>query len=1163
MKKFICLLIVPLLVLGTNVYADSVFSDYYEYGTFDVETTSSTADYGFTYYDIITNTRQTYYDSNMTLSFNGKEYTAHCLDPGLSRPTGNITCKPINRNPAVAALGEMTNGGDDAVQTLSYRIWAVLNERTNQDKEQKSFKQTVEAYSQIMTGNEDMMRQTAAKVGLCGNSSNPTCDNVSKEQVANALFGDNVALFQSAWAIATAASELGDYEYDRYEDTQGRVSISSTKQEGTNVTIRLSSGGARIPKEDVQVVCKRGCSVTSFDWSGYGGTINVAVTGSDCKYELEFYYPTEGSYECTSPESNTQTLYTYVDEATTSAAQTYEGSISGEINGTVCETCCTDAPTINPGAIFGDVNNCCWETHSVAYEYALNDLFCKDETLELEWYKTKCNADHGAYKSEINDFCDLYCTERVTVDLPGAVTASSGRYFQLQKNPVGNTTSPYIQGFKRCRVKTDLQYWIDTFQTQLNVQVQAFNEFQRYEAARLSIKTMMGLRKDDPVNIENQAETRTFTITCTAPEAEGERTCKEGEGSTQVTWEDSWYIPEKTETFTVSGKVYNYEIGYVERYTTIKTEGPFDESKDNYYNEWKVVKDKTPRLSHITYSNATASCTKNTEVNATCLYVSDGEWSIPYNTIVTDYEAYNDIMNELEEKLKEYHPGAYFSEYTGDISKGSSSTTAEEEEVCSGADNERTIKQKWNCDISAVTNGSVIPEYSNSVKKFSMNRYIRDEMDELVERAQGKYNAATATAKKLEDELDLCNNYFTRTPATSIYQFNASAGFSYSQTYLDEKGELVRDEIQIPFTSSPGCRVFLAATGKTGETEDDQYSPKYTEDIEDEEEQFIKITDMKEGDLEIVDWYENDKALEPYFDEDYDGYKKMTNDGLLQAICEWNEGTNTIYTLAQTGVATETTQVKNFTIHERQYQVHLTTLEGSFETFWRVRGLGSNGKFDSFFMNYGDTCAARTGANETPASVNSMFTCELQVEHEVVLTGYCNGVVNGNGDVNCDPFKEGYELVNFKVVDPADLFPSVSGSQVPSYEGETYGHNWIIDEEGKEVLGIIEDKGAKDKTYAPENLSYAFTLTPNDMQHIKNYNESRIQYGGYTDFELTCDCPSGSIPIDSKESCSKCKSTFIENLAAGKISYGMGTQDVSGWANGKESLGSVRSGNNW
>ena len=52
-------------------------------------------------------------------------------------------------------------------------------------------------------------------------------------------------------------------------------------------------------------------------------------------------------------------------------------------------------------------------------EYKLNELFCYDKELKVEHYDAKCNAE--AFMEEINQFCQMYCTERVSVDLPGAI----------------------------------------------------------------------------------------------------------------------------------------------------------------------------------------------------------------------------------------------------------------------------------------------------------------------------------------------------------------------------------------------------------------------------------------------------------------------------------------------------------------------------------------------------------------------------------------------------------------------------------------------------------------------------------------------------------------------------------------------------------------------
>ena len=82
------------------------------------------------------------------------------------------------------------------------------------------------------------------------------------------------------------------------------------------------------------------------------------------------------------------------------------------------------------------------------------------------------------------------------------------------------------------------------------------------------------------------------------------------------------------------------------------------------------------------------------------------------------------------------------------------------------------------------------------------------------------------------------------------------------------------------------------------------------------------------------------------------------------------------------------------------------------------------------------------------------------------------------------------------------------------------------------------------------------------MRQIKDYNTQQVDKGrgGYTDFNLTCTCPT---EVNPTTPCTKCKSKFVENLANGKIEFDTGSAEVTGWNNPEETLGSVRDENHW
>lgn len=718
--------------------------------------------------------------------------------------------------------------------------------------------------------------------------------------------------------------------------------------------------------------------------------------------------------------------------------------------------CCTDEP-ITPGKIEGAVANCCVETtHSYAKEYDLDELFCYHNDLKVDKYWAKCNAEQ--YKTEINEYCDMYCTERVTIDVPDAITAKSGRYFTLSKNPVGNTTSPYIEGYKRCRMVIKYDQWEKDYIEAVKKQINTFNEYQK-KAAELD--NYNKLLADD--NLGSKKDT--VEVNCSA-----------------------------SASLDVSKLITN-DAQRVTNETNCRNDGGlFREESDGKYYCNKTVTTNVGTC-EITYNTL-----KNTFASKSYLEVTQSNSSIVGNgTKTVSLHETNSNLNidtrDCENKKR---------------------------------DNERaltTIKI-----LGHDVNASYSCNYTNTVSD-----------NGLKERQQAAQNAASQEkeslasaineAQTLKGKLNQCNNYFAETKETG-YQFNPAMTFRYSQIYRDDNGKSLLSEIDIPFMETPGCKLVSLDEGQNityengTDTRVDGYSSKYQGEL--------TIKDFTNG-YSISNSPVTSISLQPF-----NVNRRFTHDARYKVVCEWEEKPNTVNTLVPNGAVTDSATA-NFTVHEREYKVFLTTYDGTYETDWSITNVGEKGKFDKFLQNNGTkTCS------DNKANSDDTFSCTLHIEYEIVYTGKCNGITKNPDD--CDPVKDVTGLFQFKVADPTNIFPTGT----TTVDGKEVAKNWTNTSKGIAVREKIEEIGAQGATYDEARATYKFHLKPADMRHIKNYNVTRNsnQRGGYSDFEMNCDCPveaQTNTAISGGVGCTKCKSILLDELVNGRIKYDGQTHQINVW----------------
>ncbi len=998
-------------------------------------------DTGIVYSELGNANKGVYRQRSYKIRYGGKLHDAYCLDPHLSAPT-NLTCSPYEGDPGIIWLLEQFKGiSDNDLKLLTFRFYGIYKDLSKGSTTGNNLAEKVAMirFLQVKDGNTEVMKI------------NP--DPYSY------LSGNN-ALIDQAFNLAHTARGMGGGELE--ESTTGSINVGQKQVNGLNATYPLTSN-AEIKPEFIDFECEN-CTILNKQWSGTTGTVTVAANECDKEYKLLIVYKASNTnaYICSSGGAREQTFFMIGDGAEEEVKVPYPDKVACD-----GEDCCTEDP-IEPGWIGGNVNNCCEDGgNSEAHEYDLDKLFCYDKDLHVDYYNPKCKTDYYVDEdADLNDkYCKMFCTERVSVEIPGPITATSGRYFQLTTTSKG-TKSPYIEGFKRCRVRVQYDVWEKDYRAVVQKQISAYKDFQM-KIANYKI-------------YESAVQQPNVTGTVTAKQSCKKwipRTCPDGYG-------DCGHDVYTTVSKSIS---YNYELW------------KFNILEKKYY--W-------PRLNPTKLENYSEYLLEYNNDNATATHKQFSTWQLPEQITKVDSEA-NAITC----------PSGY--------SKDGSPTRDKLPHEGSGYPNEKVpdVKADWKNQADGANN---------------------------------VFKSAAKEAKELEKDLDKCDYYFAPgggklggpykgANAEENYNFNASMDFSYTQVYLDNDKGLQMDEQYIQFKDEPGCVITGPTAGPDGEDKlaGKRYSTDYskTGNIE-------KLVDFGEKDLQ---YEESPTGFQKYRDEQYDADKLFTHDAKYRAECSWDEGDNIYYTLSPNGFVSEGTDFINFTEHGQEYRLHLSTLDGTYETHWKLIGLGSTdknsgkGKFDDFFMSQGQTCA-----NESP-SETSMLTCKIHVEYEIVLTGYCNGTNGTDTTVDvadCDPYKEGYNLFTFKVVDSTNLFPNGYNTSA----GEV-AYNWSSTEKGQTALREIQARGAADKTYSQENLTYSFILSPTDMGHVKNYNAQANANGGYSDFNMNCNC--------SGDSCINCKSIFLNELANGNVTYDGQAHSVTGWGNKNTSLDGIRRKYGW
>lgn len=999
------------------------------------------------------------------VNFNGGTYFGYCLDYAYrASSTMSYTCNPdTSRAASALAYAYEHRTGDNLVDALTMRFIAIrLDKSQRYDGHGKS--QNVLVWLTLRM--------------------NPDPALHAQWPPSTSLTGNETLLNQAYEKSTEAIDNTGDG--NSLETPSNSLTLTNKRVNGKEVTYTVKASNP-IDKSQLAFTCT-GCNIKNNiqdTWNGTEGTLIVEDTENDCNFSINAYYPGSGAYTCTTSGSGTQQIEIFVGAGSTSGAINTSGAptqkIDDSINeGPYYEGVCgpTGCGTIPADKV--EVNNCCEDsTTSKVSEPILNDLFCRDDDLKVDYYKLKSGINEYLQTNTDLDsnYCQMYCTERTQVDIPGALTATNGKYFKLAQNSVSGTYAPHTQSTKRCRIRVEYDKWLTDYRRQVDASVDAYNEYQKNKAYEASY------RKAASEETEENKKTETVTVRCVK-----EDSCSEYIPGTQVC------KPGKT----------------IRGYTA-------SDSFDLHYYEHNFISHNYERIA------------RNSSLSAENIrHVGNFSTNISKTYRILDYRSVQDAVGN----------------FIRDHSDASCSVSSDMYNAAGNAENHGLYFDDVTTDAN---NYKSAADGNNSA-----------------------YTAAIGQIQTLQKTLTRCDKYFTDDSVSStnsaeqMYNLPTSlSSFKYTQIYQDDYGNPKQTQVTVGFEGS--CQYTRETDVSTPDTfavsgTGGNYSTTYG----------AGFASMKVLGKNL---YYSNTTSSSFFtnfvtDETYAADKMFWHDGRYTATCDWNRTDVDKYTVGTDGKVVTTnpstddsayrlvprgevynykSSLVNYSEHEFVFS-YSSSYDGKFETYWDLKGLGENSKFDKYFEDGAGTCA-----NQNPGDT-SLLTCSLSSFHGGSFYGCCCGDSNGTtySTTTCDPYDDKAVKYEFKIVDPAKMFPA---------DTDGYADNW------KTTLGntareAIEELGKNLSTYSPKTLSYSFVLTPSDMKQIKKYNSILNSYGGYTDSDLTCDCSEvqGDGNKDNGKSCTKCTSSFLDNLASGKILKDQTL--IGGWNRSDKSIAEVRKSGN-
>lgn len=776
--------------------------------------------------------------------------------------------------------------------------------------------------------------------------------------------------------------------------------------------------------------------------------------------------------------------------------------------------CCTENP-IPPATTYnGDLHNCCLDDDvSVIQQTNVTDLFCYNNDKQVSDYFPKCNADTYLEK-EVNEYCNLYCSERLMIKQPRPITATTGRYFSFPEieTDVGvKTTAPYLRAYKRCSVTTAWDKWHDAYLAKVNDAIAAYNEYQEvhamYDIYKKAIETKATVKITGTGTCENS---------CDSKDAES----NEGTYYVYTFGTKTYHKLKLNDSLKNSYSALSLELAGsdVAKHDPTTVEYGHDAAKEaakptcSGSSTCVTYKDGVPhshqsgfKLSSDSYSYSNGG-TRYSEENVENTIKT---WEQKSQTANSKFVTARNAMKDLEAKLNQCE--GYFSGSSTSLPDGSDITV----------ENQKIYELDPKLDFS----------------------YTQVVLNENGKKVSDKVKIDFVP--KNEDKKQACD-------------------FS-GPIIMSEAGDTLKSIGYAP----KGKGEYVTSDG---ELKNAAYSSKYSTTSSSKYYELMKLFNVATLTKTADTSGENIQTDA----EAYKAQKKFNEFAKYKADCIWiDKGeTTTLYpsglvanTLSTKGLDEKTTY-KNYTKHDREYSISTRVLTGTYQTNWNMTGLGEKGKFDKYIQEKGTACSmdsAISSFNPSSKEDDWRFTCAIKITNYTATTGKCEpssvvAPVDKKNMEPCDPADVVQPTLTFKIVDGKDLFPNTTKSEAgfTDAKNNTYGYNWVT-KEGSEAYDKIVSDANQDALFSPDHLAESIKLDSGSIRLIKLYNSKTS--GGYSDFNLVCQCeeelqstlPDNKLPEEQRAGCTKCKSVFLENLQNGTIMIDGKSETINVWA-GKDNL---------